>query len=284
MSIPFLVTHPVRRPYRSGLEIRLQCRTADQKCVASRGRPQNKALLRLKIKPPPIMAREVVSLMKEDGEDDYLSDMNMSVGAFQLPTLHCRLRLSCSTAEYSCSSLAESDLIDFGDPPDPIPGPYHNLRRRRVKGYTINSEEEPYSTDESETRHLRGGDNGFARLLDDDTCVNDEDGHHDKEDPYSTASVYHPGSGEIITITPGDGEGWMAYSDLPLPLYTEKITVPPNLSKPEKILASMTMYGELSSAETADHFEPVFRRYNKNGLSLVDWCASFLLFFRTQSN
>lgn len=283
-SIVSLTTHPVRRPCISGLEIRLQCRTADQKCVASRGRPQNKALLRLKIKPPPIMAREVVPPRKEDGEDDYLSDADMSVGAFPLSTLRCHLRLSCSTAESRCSSSAESELIDFGDPPDPIPRPDQNLRRRRVRGYTINSEEEPYSTDGSETQLLlQGGDNNFARLLDDDTCVDDEDGHHDKEDPYSTAVVYRPGSGEIIAIT-DDGEGWMACSDLPLPLYTEKITVPPNLSKVEKILSSMTMYGELSSAETADQFEPIFRRLQQEWTFIGGLVRFFFWFSRTQLN
>jgi len=250
---------PVRRPYTSGLEIRLQCRTADQKCVASRGRPQNKAILRMKIKPPPIIAREVKPPMEEDGEGAYLSDADMSAGAFLLSTLPSPLRLRCFTVESSCSSSVESELVDFGDPPNPIPNPYQNLRRRRVRGYTINSDEDPYSTDESEIQEkqqpLEGGHNGFSGLLDDDTCVDDEDGHRGKGHPYSYA-----GSGEIISITPADEEGWMACSDLPLPLYTEKITVPPNLSKPEKILASMTMYGELSSAETPDQFEPVFRR------------------------
>ena len=77
-------THPVRRPCRSELEFRLQCRTADQKCIASRGRPQNKALLHLKINPPPKLAREVEAPMKENGEDDYLSDLDMSVGASSL--------------------------------------------------------------------------------------------------------------------------------------------------------------------------------------------------------
>ena len=71
----------VHRPCRSGLEIRLQCRTAGQKCTASRGRPQNKALLRLKFNPPPKLAREVEPPMKKNGEDDYASD---SVGASSL--------------------------------------------------------------------------------------------------------------------------------------------------------------------------------------------------------
>jgi len=252
-----LLPHPIRLPCRSGLEIRLQCRTADQKCTASRGRPQKKALLRLKINPPPKLARGVDPPLKEDGEDDYLSDADISVGASSLSTLRSPLRLSCSIADSSCSSSAESEPIDFGDPPNPIPHLHQNLRRRRVRGYIINSEEESYSSG-SETHRLR--DNNFSRLLDDDTCVNDEDEHHDKEDPSSTSLLYHPGSGEIIAITPANGEGWTAYSDLPLPLYTEKITVPLNLTKPEKILASMTMYGELSSAETADHFAPIFRR------------------------
>jgi hypothetical protein len=281
-SFVSLTTHPVRRPCKSGLEIRLQCRTADQKCIASRGRPQNRALLRLKINPPPRLIQEVEPPMKEDEEDDYLSDPDMSAGASLLSYVFL-LKLSCSTADSSCSSLAESELIDFGDPPDPIPRPYQNLRRRRVRGYTINSEEEPYSTDGSETqRLLQGGENNSFRLLDDDTCVDDEDGHHDKEDPDSTALVYRPGLGEIISITPADGEGWTAYSDLPLPLYTEKITVPPNLTKPEKILASMTMYGELSSAEAADHFEPIFRRLQQEWTFIGGLVRFFFSFFQTQ--
>jgi hypothetical protein len=48
-SFVSLNTYPVRQPCKSGLEIRLKCRTADQKCIATRGRPQNRALLRLKI-------------------------------------------------------------------------------------------------------------------------------------------------------------------------------------------------------------------------------------------
>lgn len=83
-SFASLTTHSVRRPCKSGLEIRLQCRTADQKCIASRGRPQNRALLRLKINPPPKLAREVDPPMKEDEDEDYLSDPDMSAGASSL--------------------------------------------------------------------------------------------------------------------------------------------------------------------------------------------------------
>jgi len=57
--------------------------------------------------------------------------------------------------------------------------------------------------------------------------------------------------------------------------------VPPNLSK---ILASMTMYGELSSAETADHFEPIFRRLQQEWTVIGGLVRFSLPFFQTQHN
>jgi len=51
---------------------------------------------------------------------------------------------------------------------------------------------------------------------------------------------------------------WFAFSLLPR--YTEKVEVPPRLTRLERILSSFTMYSELKEANMDSHFERVFVR------------------------
>ena len=53
-------------------------------------------------------------------------------------------------------------------------------------------------------------------------------------------------------------QSWIAFSLLPR--YTEKVEVPPSLSRLERILASFTMYSQLKEANMDSHFEQVFLR------------------------
>ena len=53
-------------------------------------------------------------------------------------------------------------------------------------------------------------------------------------------------------------QSWIAFSLLPR--YTEKVEVPPSMSRLEKILASFTMYSHLKEANMDSHFEQVFVR------------------------
>jgi hypothetical protein len=53
-------------------------------------------------------------------------------------------------------------------------------------------------------------------------------------------------------------QSWIAFSLLPR--YTEKVEVPPSLSRLERILASFTMYSQLKEASMDSHFEHVFVR------------------------
>lgn len=121
--------------------------------------------------------------------------------------------------------------------------------RRRIKGYAIDTDDEVGSSDGGylSDNNLRGED---ASL----TCVGDED-----------ELVIHPYSKDIISFATMK----VVASNLPLPLYAEKVTVPPDFSAGEKLLASCTMYGDLSVAKTDDHFEPVYRRvqqeWNQSG-------------------
>ena len=53
-------------------------------------------------------------------------------------------------------------------------------------------------------------------------------------------------------------QSWIAFSLLPR--YTEKVEVPPSLSRLERILASFTTYNQLKEANMDSHFEQVFLR------------------------
>lgn len=53
-------------------------------------------------------------------------------------------------------------------------------------------------------------------------------------------------------------QSWIAFSLLPR--YTEKVEVPPSLSRLERVLASCTMYNQLKEANMDSHFEQVFVR------------------------
>ena len=53
-------------------------------------------------------------------------------------------------------------------------------------------------------------------------------------------------------------QSWIAFSLLPR--YTEKVEVPPSLSRLERTLASFTTYKEMKEANMDSHFELVFAR------------------------
>lgn len=140
--------------------------------------------------------------------------------------------------------------------------------RRRIKGYSISTDEELYSSDEFMSRIT------MERYEDSSlTCIGDQEPSCDffQHDPL----VFHPYAKDIVSLT-SMAEN-IAASNVPLPLYTEKIKVPPDFSRGQQLLASCTVYGDLSLAQTVDHFEPIFRRlqqeWYQNG-ALV--CSGFV--------
>jgi len=58
----------------------------------------------MKIKPPPIIARGVKPPTEEDGEVAYMSDADMSVGAFLLSTLRCPLILKLQVPQLNLAA------------------------------------------------------------------------------------------------------------------------------------------------------------------------------------
>ncbi|KDR68662.1 hypothetical protein GALMADRAFT_230988 [Galerina marginata CBS 339.88] len=218
------------------LEVRLQCRTGERSGMSGRGRPQKGAVLRLKLREPPCLARSSIPSRNEEEVEERPSDRWRNGGS--------------SDGDTDDSSSVDTEIITLDD----VPPPAQSTIRRRIKGYAVNSDDDMCSTDGGEyipdDRPLQD-DNSYTN-----TCVDDDD------DEYSKALVYRLGSsGEVISLSPREDEdGWLAFSPLPLPLYTEKLTVPRDLTRAERVLASMTMYAELAAAETEDDFEPVFRR------------------------
>jgi len=110
-------------------------------------------------------------------------------------------------------------------------------RRRRVRGYCVNSDEEPESFSETDD-----DDDDSKPLLGGPSFDEDE-------------GVYTP-SPIKISFNPVE---WFAASLLPR--YTERIeTPPPGLSFFERALCSFTVYNELKQAGCNDDFERVFTR------------------------
>ncbi|KAF8803090.1 hypothetical protein BYT27DRAFT_7195962 [Phlegmacium glaucopus] len=202
-------------------EIRLQCRS-DNKSVCSRGRPQNGAILRVRLRPPSHIQNDTQYKPESDCQD-----------------------VSGQSVDLDSTSVCSSD-----PPPTPEPGQLpstdQTIRRRPIRGYIIDSDDDCYR--EEEDQHLTDSkpifdDNDSFTCIDDDTFI---DPNHNET---RTVTVSHQQSSI---------KRWIAFSLLPR--YTEKVEVPPPLGPLERILASFTMYSELKEANMDSHFERVFVR------------------------
>ncbi|KAJ7881431.1 hypothetical protein B0H13DRAFT_2049589 [Mycena leptocephala] len=126
-----------KRHGREPTRITLQCRNPTNQSVGSRGRPQNGALVHLKLRPPASVVSRLNPTLSDD-EDGYCSTSSGS---------------STPSTPSNDSATLHSPSVDE-HPPQPI------RRRRRVHGYCVNSDEEPESfseTDDDDTKPLLGG-------------------------------------------------------------------------------------------------------------------------------
>jgi hypothetical protein len=116
------------------------------------------------------------------------------------------------------------------------------IRRRRVRGYCIDSDDEPlsYSEDEEDPKPV---------LV--DSLFDDEDELGRPSSPIKTPS-----------------SGWWSASLLPQ--YTERIEVPPDpgLNFAERFISSFTMYNELERACCDEDFERISSRLQ------IEWSYS----------
>ncbi|KAJ6625863.1 hypothetical protein B0H10DRAFT_2430240 [Mycena sp. CBHHK59/15] len=208
------------------LELRLQCQNSTNRSIASRGRPQNGAVVHLKLRPPawvdsylnPIPAEDVTGIaLRLRVHVRFFSAQHRSGDDLLLPANDSTTLPPSST---------EADV-------EPNPPPETTMRRRRrVRSYCVNSDDEALSYSEDDT-----DDERKPLLFDDgqDEC---------------------PPSPIKIAFTPLN---WIAASLLPQ--YTERIPVPPEaLSLPERLISSFTVYREMKHALCDADFEKVFTR------------------------
>ena len=148
--------------------------------------------------------------------------------------------------------LTGSDSSDtFNDPPSPIPQVAQScLRRRRIRGYTIFSDEEPLSEDYTSDEPDEPIKTSLMDICNEDTL-------QDNIDNKSS------GSSEILAIYTREiqlpNAPWFAASDLPQYI-AEDVKVLPSLNLAEQIIASFTVYEEMKDAVLDSHFEKVFHR------------------------
>ncbi|KAJ7267555.1 hypothetical protein B0H12DRAFT_1097630 [Mycena haematopus] len=197
------------------LELRLQCQNPTNRSVQSRGRPQNGALIHLRLRPPPSFVSGPNSTLS-DNEDGYCSPSSLSTSSNDSDTL--------------AASITEVH------PPQAI------RRRRRVRGYCVDSDQEPESFSETDD----DDDDDSKPLLGGPSFLDDED----KEPADFRPPVK-------ISFNP---IGWIAASLLPQ--YTERIEVPsePGLNFFERAIGSFTVYNEMKRASCHDDFDRVFTR------------------------
>jgi len=211
-----------KQEHEQKLEIRLQCRGVN-KPVCSRSRPQNGVVLRLKLRPP-----------------SHIQTINQSIEASDCDDTAGELVDLCST------SVCSSDPPTTPEPEDdelPITG--QTIRRRpATRGYIVDSDDDCHL---DEGHHFTES----KPIFDDNdslTCIDDTFMDLDYNET-RTVPVSHQQP---------DIRRWLAFSLLPR--YTEKVEIPPPLTRLEMTLASFTMYNELKEANTDSHFERVFVR------------------------
>ncbi|KXN87176.1 hypothetical protein AN958_09102 [Leucoagaricus sp. SymC.cos] len=210
------------------LELRLQCQTQNKNTNASRGKPQKGACVILRIRPPSNYALSSCPRpMEEEHEEE--------------------LHSPCTSDTESSHTLNMPPTPVDSAPPSPIfPTPPSTLRRRRVKGYTIYSDEEPCSSGGEEEEDMKKP-LGFVQAV-------------EELDPDIPETVFSQSSTVIEVVE--SIQSWIAASVIPL--YTQQLTVPPAYMNPaERVVSSFTLYSELKEACTESEYQPVFDRLQR---------------------
>ncbi|KAJ7141374.1 hypothetical protein C8R44DRAFT_763285 [Mycena epipterygia] len=132
-------------------KLRLQCQNPTNRAVGSRGRPQNGALVHLRLRPPASVLSGPSPTQSEDG---YCSS-------------------SSSSSSSNSETLVPPSIVEER-PPQLI------RRRRRVRGYCVNSDDEPESYSEDDD------DDDTKPFFDDPLFEDDE---HEPESPPSPIKI-----------------------------------------------------------------------------------------------
>ncbi|KAF9053434.1 hypothetical protein BJ165DRAFT_1447499 [Panaeolus papilionaceus] len=234
--------HDSTKLWYQEIEIKLQCRSPDgRKSVStcSRGRQQKGACLRVKIQPPTPFpfSRQQPQLEPEQDAPCLSADEGS-----------CSSSSSDSISTISVSSRSRSQSPSREDTPL-LPTEQQLRRRRKPRGYFINTDDEVCSTDAEHSPQK-------PCFEDNSTCV-DED---DENEGLSIEGGLVIKRGDVISWRQGEDGQMIAVSAEILPMYTERLTTPPEMSIVEACLATFTMYRELKTAIMDSQFDKVFVR------------------------
>ncbi|KIL71154.1 hypothetical protein M378DRAFT_154629 [Amanita muscaria Koide BX008] len=238
-----------RQKIESTLEIRLQCECKHAK--ASKAKSQSGALFHIRLRSPR-------SISDSNDEDEIpisvVPDTNNDSG-----------HVTPDDGYASSNSSTSSDTLN--DPPSPIcelvPVAQSGLRRRRrIRGYTVFSDDDPVSeyTSSSSDVELEVSETTTKVPSSSESIpiwLNNEDDENEEKDGHTN---------QVITVYKGkihisDGEKWIAASLLPLHVqHMEEIKIPAYMNAAEEMLASFTGYKEMKEATGDSQFEKVFCR------------------------
>ncbi|KAK2459535.1 hypothetical protein APHAL10511_008441 [Amanita phalloides] len=220
-----------RQEVEPKLEIRLQCQAPAKHALATKGKPQNGALLHIRLHPPPSVPHEPLLRLDSDHESEHVYEHDHATSE------------SGYTSDPSYSSES-SDTLNEPPSPNEVPQVVQSgLRRRRIRGYAIFSDEEPLSEDC--TSDYANEENKTSVV---DVLKSDDDLPGIRTE---TLTVYER---EIhISDAP-----WVSASELPQ-YAVEEIKVQ-SLNWAEQIVASFTVYCEMRDAVLDSHYEKVFNR------------------------
>jgi hypothetical protein len=224
-----------RQEVEPKLEVRLQC--VSKHAIASKGKSQSGALFHFRLHAPP-------SISKALDEPPDTPDASDNDSAYD--------------NEYASNSTTSSSSSDtLNDPPSPISEvpqvAESGLRRRRIRGYAIFSDDEPmseeYISDDAEDSTTKVPPSRASV----DVCQKVGD-HDELSSPSAHSEVLAVYQREIHL---SDAE-WFSASILPK--HVQELKVPPSMNAAEEVLASFTSYRELKEAVGESHFEKVFYR------------------------
>jgi len=196
-------------------EIRLNCHSPAKRGQSPRGKQQNGACLHVKLRPPASHSSLSETSTVHDLDDDVLSSPCPSESSDTLTT------------------PSTPTSIDFGQPEVPCPEQQQKLRRRRVRGYSVNPDHED---------------------MDDELSIEDDFDTF----PYSEDHTLLDHSTELDcadNVSSVSMGSWLVASLLPR--YADQTSMESTMSVAESTVSRFSIYRELRDASLDENFEKV---------------------------
>ncbi|KAF9460600.1 hypothetical protein BDZ94DRAFT_892363 [Collybia nuda] len=212
-----IVTTQFNTHFYLDLKVPLACHAMTKRAALSRGKRRDEVALYLRLKPPahlnPRDERDEIHQALEESETD-----------------------SISNPESNDHPWRDDDtLLELS------PRSGNQVRKRKTRGYTVDSDNPPLSVSED------GFDDGSTPFF--------KDGW-DGENEFLEDDLFGPKPGAEEALVVSGAQQALGI----LPQHTEEVPISTDLNFIECALASFTVYRELRTANCTDHFEQVFMR------------------------